>query len=144
MTISRHHSGGFTLIELMITVAIIGILAAIAYPSYQDYVRKGRLADGKAAILAVQLDQERFRANCPSYAGSITNARTCAASGLGHASVNSPDGWYSLALSAISAQGYTLTATPQGDQVKQACGNLSITVTGGEITNRLPATSGCW
>lgn len=141
---SRHHSGGFTLIELMITVVIVAILATVAYPSYLDYVRKGRLADGKAAILAVQLDQEKFRANCPSYAASITAANDCAAGGLGHGSATSPDGWYNLTLGGVDANGYTVTATPQGDQVKQVCGNLSITVVGGEITARTPATTGCW
>jgi type IV pilus assembly protein PilE len=133
----------------MIVVAIIGILATIAYPSYQDYVRKSRLADGKAAILAVQMDMEKFRANCPSYATSITAARTCddgsgAAGGLAHASNLSPDEWYSLALSNVSAAGYTLTATARLDQQNDRCGNLSITVVGGEITAHTPALTGCW
>ena len=47
-------------------------------------------------------------------------------------------------LSAVNANGYTVTAAPQGDQVKQVCGTLTITVTGGEITARTPATTGCW
>jgi type IV pilus assembly protein PilE len=130
----------------MIVVAIIGILAAIAYPSYQDYVRKSRLADGKAAILAVQMDMEKFRANCPSYATEITGdpPPTCGAGELAHASNLSPDEWYSLALSNVSAAGYTLTATAEGDQANDRCGNLSITVVGGEITARTPGLTGCW
>ncbi len=144
MTRTRQPETGFTLIELMIVVAIIAILAAIAYPSYQDYVRKSRLADGKAAILSVQMDQEKFRANCPNYANSITNAKTCAARGLGRA-VGSPDGWYNLSLNNdASATSYVVTATAQGDQANDRCGNLSITVVGGEITARTPALTGCW
>jgi type IV pilus assembly protein PilE len=51
---------GFTLIEVMITVAIIGILAAIAIPSYQDYVRRGHLVDGTNALAAMRADMERY------------------------------------------------------------------------------------
>jgi len=56
----RSSSRGFTLIELMIVVAVIGILAAVAYPSYQDSVRKSRRADGKTALLQAVQVAERF------------------------------------------------------------------------------------
>ena len=54
------HQIGFTLIELMITVAIIGILSAIAYPSYESYVRKSRRVDAKNALLDLASRQERY------------------------------------------------------------------------------------
>ena len=61
------HGQGFTLIELMITVAIVGILAAIAYPSYQDSILKGRRAEGRAALLNLLQQQERYYTQTGSY-----------------------------------------------------------------------------
>ena len=60
-------ASGFTLIELMITVAIIGILAAIAVPSYQDSIRKGKRAEGRAALTDLMLQEERFMTQTNSY-----------------------------------------------------------------------------
>ena len=58
---------GFTLIELMITVAIVGILAAIAYPSYLDSVRKGKRAEGRTALIDFLQQQERYLTQTGSY-----------------------------------------------------------------------------
>ena len=71
---SRHLRSirGFTLIELMITVAVIGILAAIAYPSYQDSLRKSRRSDAINALGTAQLAQEKWRANNTTY-GTLAN-----------------------------------------------------------------------
>ena len=92
---------GFTLIELMIVVVIVGILATIAYPSYQDYVTRAKRADGKAALLKVQLAQEKYRANNISY-GSLTQ--------LGLAGT-SPDGYYNIDILSPGTTTYTATAT---------------------------------
>lgn len=93
---------GFTLIELMIAVVVIGILAAIAIPSYNDYVRKARRADGKAALMALQLAQEKYRANQTTYASTV------AAVGVNSVS---PEGYYSLSIENPSATGYVAKAT---------------------------------
>ena len=65
---------GFTLIELMITVAIVGILAAIAYPSYQDSILKGRRAEGRTALLNLLQQQERYYTQTGSYLSFLLGA----------------------------------------------------------------------
>ena len=79
MNNSIKHSTGFTLIELMIVVAIIGILAAVAYPAYTDSVLKGRRAQGRAAVAQLLQQQERYITQQNCYLGFTTNSSTGAA-----------------------------------------------------------------
>lgn len=72
----RKHAG-FTLIELMITVAIIGILASVAYPSYSDYIRKGKRAECRAGLLQSMQQQERYFSQFNQYV-TFTDASTSA------------------------------------------------------------------
>ncbi|NOR70086.1 MAG: prepilin-type N-terminal cleavage/methylation domain-containing protein [Methylomarinum sp.] len=145
---------GFTLLELMIVVAVIGILASIAYPSYQEYIYKGRRSDAKAGLLSAQLAQEKYRANCAQYAsGMHASTRTCVAGSstagdhdLIH-SATSPDGNYNLSISGTSALAYTLTATYTGVQTGDTkCKTLSINQDGVKTaTNSADAVSTvCW
>lgn len=119
---------GFTLVEVMIVVAIIGILASIAYPSYTEYVFKSRRADGQSALMQAELEQQKRRASGLAY--------------LAQASTASPDGHYNVAVASVTASGYTATATPAGLQVGDSCGNLTITVSAGSST--YGPNSACW
>ena len=112
---------GFTLIEVMIVIVVVGILAAIAYPSYLGFIQKSRRADARAAIIELQLAQEKQRGNCAFYAQTIANANSCGANAgatsvIGNAT--SPDGYYALSIRAGSATGntYIIEADPQGGQ----------------------------
>ena len=94
---------GFTLIELMIVVVIIGVLASIAYPSYQKYTTSTRRTDAQSALLQLANQQERFFTECNYYATTLTGTRACGAGVgngvLGYSSALSPDSHYALSLS---------------------------------------------
>ncbi|WP_425411699.1 type IV pilin protein [Marinobacterium litorale] len=142
-------SKGFTLIEVMIVVVVIGILAAIAYPSYTDYVRKSRRADGMNTLMALQLAQEKMRANCKYYAYALAGADVCNSAGTVDAHTTtvdfdsaSPEGYYTIAILITDDDGndvransvrYVAKATAQGDQAQddeegQSCATLTLTV----------------
>jgi prepilin-type N-terminal cleavage/methylation domain-containing protein len=74
---NRRGSRGFTLIEIMITVVIIGVLAAIAIPSYQDYVRRGYVVDGTNGLSAMRAEMERFFQDNRTYATSGSLRTPC-------------------------------------------------------------------
>lgn len=130
---------GFTLVELMITVAVIGILATIAYPSFTSYIQKSRRADAKAALLAAAQKMEQYRTLSNTYAGATLGANGIYAS-------TSDNGYYALRFSIAPTQTvYTIQAAPQGAQATDACGTFGYdqagnkTVSGGTLT-----AAACW
>lgn len=108
---------GFTLIELMITVAIIGILAAIAYPSYTQYRQKVARAEVKSEMLVIATDLQKYKTVSKGY---IQNGNPITLAALGRtATVNYPyDGTarYQITLTDVTRHGWTLIASPQNQQ----------------------------
>jgi type IV pilus assembly protein PilE len=137
---------GFTLIELMVTVAIVGILAGIAYPGYQDSVMKSRRADAKGALLGLANAMERHFTETNSYLGAgTTDANT--GSPTIFSTISPVDGgtaYYNLTINAATASSYTLNATPTGAQANDKCGTLSLTQTGARGISTALAVTDCW
>mgnify|MGYP003392402640 CR=1 FL=1 len=126
---------GFTLVELMIVVAIVGILAGIAYPSYQGSVMKSRRADAQGALLGFANAMERYFTEGNTYLGAAGTDATPLDTGSPRIySATSPVGggtaYYNLTISAATASSYTLSATRTGAQATDECGTLTLTQTG--------------
>lgn len=147
---------GFTLIELMIAMVVIAILAAVGYPSYLDYVARGKRAEGKGALLRAAQQMERFysvnncypsnTANCSTKAACGANASTSALA-LCHADIQAFSGdsaagsAYTITVTT-NPQDFTVTATPVFTDAK--CGNLTLTNTGAKGKTGTESMQNCW
>lgn len=120
---------GFTLIELMIVVAIVGILAAIAYPSYQRYVADARRADAQTNLLQLAQFMERYYTSNGRYA-TAAGGNKGPALPFSKSPRDGSDDFYTLSLGNVSNTTYTLTATPKGPMAGDVCGNLSLNQAG--------------
>lgn len=129
---------GFSLMELMIVVAIVGILAAIAYPSYVDSITQSRRADAKTTLLDIAQRIERFYSENHTYAN--------VAASVGGATQTSPDGWYTINI-VSTASTYNLTAVPQNAQANDTgCQTFTYNNLGQEgVTNGATFSADrCW
>lgn len=103
---------GFTLIEVMIVVAIIGVLAAVAYPSYQDYVLRSKISEAVGAMESMRIDMERFYQDNRTYAGAsapCANARAIDAFTLSCTGSRDNQGFTVQAVGKGIATGFTYT-----------------------------------
>ncbi len=130
----RFKARGFTLIEVMIVVAIVAILAAVALPSYQQHVVRAARLQAQAELLELASLQEKIFLNSNGYSASVTAAYNgTSAGGLGRSSGTTNDGRYTLALTMDSAtppQTFVLTATPTAGGTQVGDGNVSVSESG--------------
>ena len=152
MKLNKRSTRGFTLIELMMVVAVVGVLAAVAYPSYLEQVRKGKRAEGRGAVLKGGQMQERYYTTNNAYADAATfptlfglAASASVYSADGTAQNNNANSAYTITLAAGTtgavATSFVLTATPSFLDTK--CGALTLSNTGlkGVATYTFQSTS---
>ena len=101
---------GFSLLELMVVLAITGLLSSIALPAYQGHLRKARRGDAQGSLQRIQLEQTRWRSQHESYTTSVSD--------LGLSSYLSAQGYYQLSITQSSSDGFVAVATAIGDQAK--------------------------
>lgn len=136
MRIRSDNVSGMTLIELLIVVAIVGILAAIAGPAWNDQIIKSRRADARNTLLAAQIEQEQYRANNLTYATSMS------AMGMGSFDSTSRD-YYRVEVVSADATGFLISATPNGNQANDStCNVFAVRQTGPEHSGY--AALSCW
>lgn len=144
----RKRVGGFTLIEVMVVVAIVAILAAIALPNYREHVARGRRADGKALLLEAAQWLERQYSLSRSYASSSGGAtiNTAALNAAPLAASQSASKFYTLSFaSGPSTTAYALQIAPAGAMENDKCGSFRIDQTGQRSVTGTGATvAQCW
>jgi len=128
--LKRTSATGFTLIELMIVVAIIAIITAVAYPSYQDQVRKARRSTAQGDLIELASFMERYFTENNTYVGAALPFAQSPKSGTSY---------YTLTGTNLTTTTYTLTATPGGAQAADSCGTMTLVQTGAKT----PAAN-CW
>jgi type IV pilus assembly protein PilE len=142
----RFAIGGFTLLELVIALAVIAVLASIAYPGYQQLVINGRRADGTTALTDLANRMERYYAQNNTFATATIATGTAATDVLPAAA--SRQGYYTLSITAQAQHTYTIRATRAGVQANDTkCGNFTLTSTGvkGIVGNATGYTvARCW
>ncbi|NHZ62536.1 prepilin-type N-terminal cleavage/methylation domain-containing protein [Massilia sp. CCM 8694] len=129
----RRRSGGFTLIELIVACAVVGVLSAIAFPSYTEYVLSSHRSTAKAILSEQAQYMERYYTSKGNYTGAKELVLQSPKTGQAR---------YVIKLDPLAADSFSVTATPQGKQEADKCGTLTLDSTGS--TKASTSATNCW
>ncbi len=131
----RRRIAGFSLIELMIAVAVIALLGMIAMPTYMSAVRKGRRADAINALATVQRAQEKWRGENAAYTTSLSSFNPAL-------TTNSPNGHYTVSITSADGSGYVVAARASGGQASDTdCATMAVRLATGTLSYGSSASS---
>ncbi|RMG35287.1 MAG: prepilin-type N-terminal cleavage/methylation domain-containing protein [Gammaproteobacteria bacterium] len=137
---AKTKTSGFTLIELMIVVAVIAILAAIAYPLYTEQVRKAGRTEGREALLAIAQAEERRYTAEGSYTTSFSDLSVGSVCDVSNNTCTTKEkGYYTITLSGGGST-FTATASPQKMLASDTCTSMTIN----QLGERGGSGTGCW
>jgi type IV pilus assembly protein PilE len=141
---ARSAARGFTLVEVIVVVAIIGILAAIAVPSYNEYVRRSQRAEARTVLLEAAQFMQRFYSANDRYDVARGGAAVALPAQLQKAPASGA-ARYTISLPAVSTTAYTLQATPTGSMARDKCGTFTITSVGRkDVKDATASAAECW
>jgi type IV pilus assembly protein PilE len=125
---------GFTLMEVIVVMVMLGILAAIAIPNYSEYIRRGHRSAAQAYLLDLASRQVQFYLDRRVFADTVAALNLATPTEIANR--------YTVAIAVVAGPPATFTATPTGSQTGDRCGNLTIDQTGARGASG--ATTGCW
>jgi len=150
----KKNNTGFSLMELLVTIVILGILASIAYPTYTEQIRKSRRADAKAALLELSQRQENFYVDNNKYAGALSELLGKSSGVVGGFTVTgttalSKDKYYEISIEEAGARSFIMNAEPATNSPQEqdtACIKMTINSAGQKtaLNSSSDEGSNCW
>ncbi len=132
-------TGGFSLIELLVVMAIAGILMVIAVPAYEQYLLSAHRTDAIKTLLEVSNGEAEYYTDHNVYAGNLTSL------GYATSSVTSENGYYAVTATSSTPQTFTLMATPEGGQTQDThCGSFTLNSFGQKSVTGTDTATQCW